>query len=1048
MMTFEQLKRTVITSEDRVPDWSSIPEPERLEVTKIVVGKLATASNDKEEDSELACSALPADFASQFPKLTHLYLWSLSELSTLPKLPDSLKWLDVRGCAQLEELSLPNSLEALDVGNCSSIQRLNGAVPIRLARLYINGCKALDKRRLGLFLESLRESEQDLLIEFDASDCPAIESIEDLPRSIKKLVLKACQNLRTLDDVGEFRELCHLNIAQCPSLASLPDLPPKVQYLEMQGSDNLRSFMNQNVGKVDRENETNVARSFHTRKKFGSELSCAAFAKLLFLGDGRVGKSTLAKRLQWSELSAEQRKILANAHLEPSDDEKSTHKMRFWNWNTRLQLTGDQATDLNMRAEAANLPTPCDLEHRIDGSVRLWDFGGQEIYHQTHRLFASAGSVFLIVWRDEEIDEQTLLNAMPANTCTREEWLAWNGRRSLDYWLEYVESINPDAKVALVCTCCPQGKNRPGWELRAPRRAAKGTLPCFYVDSLDEKDCQTNPQFRELVNWIRDSCGAEAVSNGILQPAYFGSVARYVDELLQENQQRRERKEKADHLLTDWPVWQSTLMTRHQESGDSALSLAVDDTLTITNYLHGCGHLFYLKDSATQAVLIDQDWATDLIYSMFSPLSSLAERIKNSDGVFDSHWLTADPHWQTLHNDFERQQILRYMQECGIIVPLVSREDSRSGAELLLATEKWLLPPYETLERKLQATIEVARIAGHDYEAFSFEDTTINAFDFRKLMVHLANVLGMRGVWFRDGMQATNDLLNPQWCFRVRWIPSAEAPDGFFGHVDAVLVAPQEVLPQLIAEIEEVFHDENSPLHHTRPKLIPRERQELDLSALFFRGDRDADYDVAVSSRGADKHIVEAIVASLKAAGLRTKWYLEPNCRQGDHKDVLPFMHSLRRPPCIVIYLSDQFLEDDPDSNWYCPWELADAMIRIAEGKRTVDRTLVLYKPGDTLTSNNLDDEAKRIFTKLGQHFAAKYAQNWQHPDTFEYYNRWAAHFSRALNPDALGTFFRRRGTHGSYSEVIVGDDGSVDCRALIQEIRTALGTGNPGNQA
>ena len=30
-------------------------------------------------------------------------------------------------------------------------------------------------------------------------------------------------------------------------------------------------------------------------------------------------------------------------------------------------------------------------------TVHVWDFGGQEIYHNTHRLFASEGTVFVIV---------------------------------------------------------------------------------------------------------------------------------------------------------------------------------------------------------------------------------------------------------------------------------------------------------------------------------------------------------------------------------------------------------------------------------------------------------------------------------------------------------------------------------------------------------------------------------------------------------------------------------------------------------------------------
>ena len=106
------------------------------------------------------------------------------------------------------------------------------------------------------------------------------------------------------------------------------------------------------------------------------------------------------------------------------------------------------AGDLNAHATDANVEPPCDADHQMPGSIRLWDFSGQEIYHQTRRLFAAEGSVFLIVWTAEPLDEDVLFQESPSDV-TDDEWRAWNRQRSLDYWLDYVQSVRAEAKVVL-----------------------------------------------------------------------------------------------------------------------------------------------------------------------------------------------------------------------------------------------------------------------------------------------------------------------------------------------------------------------------------------------------------------------------------------------------------------------------------------------------------------------------------------------------------------------------------------------------------------------
>ena len=82
-------------------------------------------------------------------------------------------------------------------------------------------------------------------------------------------------------------------------------------------------------------------------------------AKLLIIGEGGAGKTSLAKKIE-------------DEDYQLKSDEESTEGIDVIQWKFRLQ----------------------------DGKefrVNIWDFGGQEIYHQTHQFFLSKRSLYALV---------------------------------------------------------------------------------------------------------------------------------------------------------------------------------------------------------------------------------------------------------------------------------------------------------------------------------------------------------------------------------------------------------------------------------------------------------------------------------------------------------------------------------------------------------------------------------------------------------------------------------------------------------------------------
>ena len=113
--------------------------------------------------------------------------------------------------------------------------------------------------------------------------------------------------------------------------------------------------------------------------------------KLLLVGYGAVGKTSLMKRLVYDEYN---------------ENEVSTEGIDIKRWNLKTNNNNEL-------------------------KINIWDFGGQEIYHSTHQFFLSKRSIYLLVW-DARIDKM-----MP-------------NLASFDYWLRIVSLLSQNSPILVV----------------------------------------------------------------------------------------------------------------------------------------------------------------------------------------------------------------------------------------------------------------------------------------------------------------------------------------------------------------------------------------------------------------------------------------------------------------------------------------------------------------------------------------------------------------------------------------------------------------------
>ena len=111
-------------------------------------------------------------------------------------------------------------------------------------------------------------------------------------------------------------------------------------------------------------------------------------AKLILVGRGAVGKTSLVNRI---------------VHGKFDKDEKKTDGIKITDWD--FQLNGDEDIRLN-----------------------IWDFGGQEIMHATHQFFLTQRSLYLLVINGREGGEDA----------------------DAEYWLKLISSFGGDSPVIVV----------------------------------------------------------------------------------------------------------------------------------------------------------------------------------------------------------------------------------------------------------------------------------------------------------------------------------------------------------------------------------------------------------------------------------------------------------------------------------------------------------------------------------------------------------------------------------------------------------------------
>lgn len=334
--------------------------------------------------------------------------------------------------------------------------------------------------------------------------------------------------------------------------------------------------------------------------------------KILLVGNGNVGKSCLAKRLMHDEFEPE--------------------------WNSTHGIVLER------------------YKHQ-EYTFNIWDFGGQDIYHATHRLFMQSNAVYLILW-DADTENRRYT---PVNEHGRDNQYE---NYILEYWLDYAIHLGEGSPVIIVQTKTARDGKKDLPKIREAYEPRLSYLDFRHIES-EEGDWDENG-YNDLLTSIR----------------------------------RAVRRTKAKTYIPEgWAKVRQALRDK-QEAGEKKLALA--DYLSLAeelespmgvleNWLVKTGVVFYRKGLFHDEIILDQQWAIDAIYTIFDRQAGFYFKALHNNGSFSGKDLEGI--WATkAEQEAERELFVSFMLSCEMCFETTRREEKEKWRHVPFAERTFVAP--------------------------------------------------------------------------------------------------------------------------------------------------------------------------------------------------------------------------------------------------------------------------------------------------------------------------------------------------------------------
>jgi Leucine-rich repeat (LRR) protein/GTPase SAR1 family protein len=368
-------------------------------------------------------------------------------------------------------------------------------------------------------------------------------------------------------------------------------------------------------------------------------------SKLILFGNGEAGKTTLSHQLRRNKFE--------------QYDER-THGILVKKWTIKEgDFSDDLKEKLNQIYKEIKQDEPeSEVEMPKEITLDLWDFGGQEYYHATHRLFLTNNVLYLLVW-DIETNQQVEI----------EDDLYY----PLGYWRENIKNNASKSRILEI-----QNKVKGKYDIDHENLKYK-------VNFRDKNNEKSLKRYETDIEDLK-----EGIFNQLHHLEHLGSgFPKVYDDI----RQALSEKEAPFLSFTEY-----TKLCQDTDQTKKKIMQEGSQVETLTKFLHDTGAIICYRfnekkhkniERLKNYVFIKPTWVTDAIYAIFS------KKVKKENGEFKFKHIR-----KSLKNHADK--LKKKGEEFPKLAPKVWLE-LLNAFELVFENEKkssYIVPQYLPLEWK------------------------------------------------------------------------------------------------------------------------------------------------------------------------------------------------------------------------------------------------------------------------------------------------------------------------------------------------------------
>lgn len=426
--------------------------------------------------------------------------------------------------------------------------------------------------------------------------------------------------ISALDLAGEHPQLMTLQL-RGNQLKEFPeaylDRLPQLEALYL-GHNPLPEELSFRLDEIADQDHLELVREHFAQQKVG-ELKPNNECKVLLIGNGKAGKTAIVNRI-------------VNDDFDPKWD--STHGISLFR-----QSLGDYV-------------------------LNYWDFGGQDLYHATHRLFMQKNAVYLLAWSletEQPYTDHRIEQADGTQVTRRYE------NYGLRYWLEYAKHLGKGSPMHVVQTKIGKDPIQDQSELRDEYEEDFHPEIALHAVESSEADPFDNG-YGELLEHIERSVGViKSGETQIAGPLY--DLRAYL----------RSEQEAGKQLMS----------FREYEAQAQALGVQKPREMLET-WLHKSGVVYYRPGKFNDQIILDQAWAIKAIYTLFDRSRGVPYQIEEQQGAFSGAFVQ-DIWRQKGYPDQDTHELfISFMMSCDLCFEVDTGEENPSFRDRLFMAPQLL----------------------------------------------------------------------------------------------------------------------------------------------------------------------------------------------------------------------------------------------------------------------------------------------------------------------------------------------------------------------